>query len=567
MLQPALLNGYDDAGVYRSKFHPSLPGLENAMLRYASLSGILIAGSLAQASDPQPWAITTQERRSWATATAGFDGELATETTELFGDFGLFEGDARAGFSFVDSTGLRALHCAARAAQHSILTTRSIRVNSIASGGTFITGSGGEGESDAWTQFEVQFSLPDDGHFRLNGFIDCGGGGQARLQLSGPAGFNAIDIFNQGTYDEFLGEVLIAPAGGYRLYVDAFADTLTVGSGSDDQLAEVDIELTLLSCGSPVEPIVKSNVAYALTDAPGYLHRSLGILEYQDWSRIGESSFLFGDGLGIHPISSEFYVLRTIDLFPAPLQILQQLNPLNGESISNTTHSITFLTPLHDSDLFDITFRPDGVLYGIWASGSSGMLGTVDPATGEVSLLGALGTFDPTYGAALAFDPVSGLLYNAAGANLYAIDLGMESITPVFLEGAPIIRGLAFHPEAGALIAGLHDGSAMTIDPNTGEVDAIACVGSINHPILGLTILPELVLDGALDECLPAPGSGADTNLDDQVDPADQIHLQTCISGPGGGLYSAGCISADMDEDGDADLFDIYKLQLLSGLE
>jgi hypothetical protein len=107
----------------------------------------------------------------------------------------------------------------------------------------------------------------------------------------------------------------------------------------------------------------------------------------------------------------------------------------------------------------------------------------------------------------------------------------------------------------------------VTIDPNTGEVDAIACVGSINHPILGLTILPELVLDGALDECLPAPGSGADTNLDDQVDPADQIHLQTCISGPGGGLYSAGCISADMDEDGDADLFDIYKLQLLSGLE
>jgi hypothetical protein len=60
------------------------------------------------------------------------------------------------------------------------------------------------------------------------------------------------------------------------------------------------------------------------------------------------------------------------------------------------------------------------------------------------------------------------------------------------------------------------------------------------------------------------PGRPGDLNGDDQVNWNDFVSLADCLAGPGS-AWPPGCVSADLDCDGDVDLPDFAGFQILIG--
>jgi len=72
-----------------------------------------------------------------------------------------------------------------------------------------------------------------------------------------------------------------------------------------------------------------------------------------------------------------------------------------------------------------------------------------------------------------------------------------------------------------------------------------------------------LTLDGGVDDTdnlVAIVTSDPDINGDGQVDLADYAELESCLTGPGGGITQT-CPAADLDFDDDVDLADFGKFQ------
>ncbi|MCB9851431.1 MAG: hypothetical protein H6817_12085, partial [Phycisphaerales bacterium] len=459
--------------------------------------------SAIQAASPH-LSYVSQERRVWAKTSWTFEGVPGTETQETLTDdnFGLFDQRAvtRSG-ELASSDGFSEMSAGAYATHDSQFTSRRMIASLYASGSAYVMGGGGHGETDALSELTVVFDIDTNALIRLDGGVqsDSDFGGPCIFHLTGPSGFTTIDVAVQGSGQSFLGwEPIVAPAGRYTLYGQAFADTEQTG-GISYQYSEIYFELAVIHCGTPEEPFVVHDVSYALHRTPNSwidnLYRNFEIDRYQDWSQLGEHAYRNDGGLAADPISNKLYAVEGVNASPTSTQFLRRIIPGTGGYITTgPTIWVSVPSAIRDTGLLDIAFRADGTMYGIWGYDSSGMLGTVDVNTGGVTFVGDFAAYDPTYGAALAFDPVSDLLYNAAGSSLYEIDLGTQSVTPIALTSAPIMRSLAFHPTTGVLYAGLDDGTTAEIDLAAGKVTGMPSAGTLPSAVTGFTFLRELTL-------------------------------------------------------------------------
>ena len=177
------------------------------------------------------------------------------------------------------------------------------------------------------------------------------------------------------------------------------------------------------------------------------------------------------DGLAIHPVTGEFYGI-TAPTSKAIPQSLVRVDPATG--------NVTLVGRLGSAGS-DIAFDADGTLY-IWLA-DKGQLGTVDLATGAATPRGKpLRQGAAKGGLALIGGGRALIAATGGGGTLDLVDLVTGSITTgPRLEGAPfpdLINGLAYSP-AGVLYAvntnfgGTSRADLITIDPRTGKVETI----------------------------------------------------------------------------------------------
>jgi len=161
---------------------------------------------------------------------------------------------------------------------------------------------------------------------------------------------------------------------------------------------------------------------------------------------------------------------------------------------------------------FDIAFDESGTLFGV---SSTGDLRTIDPLTGQTTLIGPSGT-GPN---ALVFAP-DGTLYAAANTSLFSVNTQTGQATETVSFGPNQSAGdLAFDTTgnlfltttAGDLLRiDLTSGTATTVG-NTGHVDVLGLARGPNGNMFGLTASNELLAvdttDGSTTVIAPITGS------------------------------------------------------------
>ena len=103
----------------------------------------------------------------------------------------------------------------------------------------------------------------------------------------------------------------------------------------------------------------------------------------------------------------------------------------------------------------------------LWVGDIFGTLGTVDVATGDVTIIGKM---EKTM-TDIAFDP-SGNLYGIDGVRLYSIDKTIAAIT---LIGGPVFANSLVFGSDGTLYTATS--SLLTVDPTTGSSTLIGSGG------------------------------------------------------------------------------------------
>lgn len=103
---------------------------------------------------------------------------------------------------------------------------------------------------------------------------------------------------------------------------------------------------------------------------------------------------------------------------------------------------------------------------------SSGNLGTVDVATGNVTVIGNMGVVMTDIG----FDP-SGNLYGLTFTGFYAINAATASATFIGNHGVPGANALVFATNGTAYAAGFISNQLYTIDPGTGVGSSLGTMG------------------------------------------------------------------------------------------
>lgn len=154
----------------------------------------------------------------------------------------------------------------------------------------------------------------------------------------------------------------------------------------------------------------------------------------------------------------------------------------------------TDIDPTGTYDVNDLVFGPGGVLYG----GNDTRFFSIDPTTGAMTNINASVT-NPIN--ALAYDPVSGLLYgaNANGiinqSDFFTIDPTTGAQTMIDATLGERVYAMAVHPLTGVLYGGYTDSVTsttrfFTIDKATGSTTLLGS-GTSRYGIGALTFVPE----------------------------------------------------------------------------
>ena len=520
----------------------------------------LVFAFSANATATESWQIVSQQRTVDAVATVQLDSDNLMEdlsaTTDL-DDFGHFSETIAA--EPLRSIGGRFAEAKARAIQNSVLATNRISAHGSAYGRSNTNGSGSFAETDAFSNVYITFELAAAGTVRLTGLLQSDFFGQAGIELVGGAG--AIDYRQrvQGTYETLsLNEEWELPAGVYYLFVDAFADTEAAAGSSDYQRGLFSIELELITCSDPSDPVTYTNVPLAVTDFSNGIYRNLDPDGGADWTVAGalDSSVDSVQGITRHPITGDYYLLFRDSGG-------QSLGVLNVETLELTSSvSITNSDPLAAGDLLDIAFYEDGTLYGVYPLILTGIgaLGEVNSATGTATPLNAWVTIDATDGAALAFMPASPQLLIAAGNALRTYDVLSADSGDATPPSFPVCTAIAFHPVTGAFVAATGTGAIRTIDLGTG---AATPYGSVPPAELlsGLEFIDSITVEVEI-VCGLSQGDFGDPNLDGILDLGDHAEFVDCMTGPGGNVNAPLCLHFDYDFDGDCDLRDFSSFQI-----
>ncbi|MBI2950008.1 MAG: PQQ-binding-like beta-propeller repeat protein [Verrucomicrobia bacterium] len=159
-------------------------------------------------------------------------------------------------------------------------------------------------------------------------------------------------------------------------------------------------------------------------------------------------------------------------------------------TIERTSGKVTVIAPTTPRTKFQgIVYSPQRILYGVDAAsgGGSGSLFTLDPATGNVSRVGARGAAGSIMD--LAFHP-NGTLYGIEGTRLYTIDptTGARTLAKQ-LKGLTDSMGLAIDDDGTFYAADYTSPSPIVrIDLDTGQ--ATPAVRTKINLIHGLDLLP-----------------------------------------------------------------------------
>jgi len=176
-------------------------------------------------------------------------------------------------------------------------------------------------------------------------------------------------------------------------------------------------------------------------------------------------------GLAVHPLDGELYGVTTAP-FGDPRFLVR---------IDRATGSATLIGgPLGVDAITDLTFTPDGTLYG-WAEASDD-LATIDLATGVATIVGVSGL--DTFGAGLAYDPANDRLLLAgdgSDGDLYEIDRETGAATVLSTLNGPVetaVSALAFDCAGtlyGVVLAfdEVRSTQLATIDPDSGDMTVL----------------------------------------------------------------------------------------------
>jgi hypothetical protein len=191
-------------------------------------------------------------------------------------------------------------------------------------------------------------------------------------------------------------------------------------------------------------------------------------------------------GLAFNPLTGVLYgATGTID----------DTNPHSLITINTTTGAGTLVGSfsLGSQTLADITFTSDGTLYG-WAQGSSDSLATVNLATGAATVVGASGL--TTSGSGIAAD-ASDTIYFAGFGDQGALDtINRVTGAATFVgtingtAGRPI-NALAFNPVSGVLYGVVKGTNLVTIDKSTAALTVVgATVDNLDAIVFSGTFPP-----------------------------------------------------------------------------
>ena len=182
----------------------------------------------------------------------------------------------------------------------------------------------------------------------------------------------------------------------------------------------------------------------------------------------------------------------------------------SGELYSLSTSSAA-LTPIGntgDGLIADITFGPNGLLYG-FSAGNSPVLYTINPATAATMVIGPLG-LPFAYEGALAFAP-NGTLYggnanNSSDDTLFTINPNTGAATSIgTLGGTHDINGMVVRSD-GMLIGLDDDGnSLLVINPTTLSYSTLVSLPFTVGNVGGMTMV------GSTGYFATANGSGTDS--------------------------------------------------------
>ncbi len=168
-----------------------------------------------------------------------------------------------------------------------------------------------------------------------------------------------------------------------------------------------------------------------------------------------------GNGLATHPLTGELWALLRLE---SGRRVLVTLDPSTGVA-----------TAIGNTDLFaGLAFDAGGTLYGI-----TGVAAQAPQALFVLSQTDASATFvlslaDDFFGQAIAFNPVDGLLYHAAGRfKLDAIDLSGPTVLPVATctEVAPRASAMTY----------LGGDVLLVVDRELTGLYAVTTAGGITH--------------------------------------------------------------------------------------
>ncbi|MCB9850489.1 MAG: hypothetical protein H6817_07255 [Phycisphaerales bacterium] len=523
-----------------------------------SLMTLLSFATLAS-GDADRWEITSQSRRVWTEISASAPGDFATDGGEHVADFGLFDKTVASNVA-VSGPGDVTASASASANQTSILTTRKVVASGTAGGGSSSFGANTRTETDATSSLFVTFVLAEDAKLRLSGELLSDSFGQCNVNLTGPNFFSYTLVVQDDGAMQTVAEEWEITAGEYTFHIDAFADTETIGGGSQGQGAGFAIELSLVKCGDPNELELLEDVAFAVNSDNGNLYRSADAFTSLHWSQISA----LGDArcLAIHPLTGILYAL----LGEGDAQALVTVDPVTGEVVTTIDVTIDSIwPPTLLSGLLDIGFHADGTLYCTWIElFASSVIGTLDPETGVATAAGLPSSTDSP-DVAITIDPATELLYRANGNSMVVTDLATGATSPVALSNPPTMSALAFPTNGGTMLAGTPEGETYIIDPPTGTSSIVPGVGLSGIAIDGLDILPALEIAGDPAVCVTVPGAHGDYDGNGVLSAADVAGLSDCLTGPGGGIATGACLAADVDEDGDADLADYEILMRNAG--
>ncbi|CAM3813327.1 type I secretion C-terminal target domain-containing protein [Parendozoicomonas haliclonae] len=296
----------------------------------------------------------------------------------------------------------------------------------------------------------------------------------------------------QGTY----GNLLIAQDGTYS-YVplnsasgggtDTFTYTVSDGTNTGTATLTVDVLATgfaTLDSATVHESSMPGNYAYSFDTSQGRL--AMVNLDNGQVHLLGNVQGL------VQPSGYTAYTLAQSpsgELYAVTHDTIYTINTSTLQATAVSSHSMQGVPS-------GTTFGPDGTLYVLH---SSGEIRSVDPATGEATLLGDITGLD-SFGGDLAWH--DGQLYTVGYAYSYmsgngesfsalvGIDVSDGSFTPTVSQQhfpSNVSGGLV---SLGGNLYGLDDTSAYQIDTTTGSVSE-STLTALNHSMAATSVTPE----------------------------------------------------------------------------